>query len=227
MSIDRLRLVRDWLEAAKPTAGKIGCSPSAIVAQAVLETGWGQSAIGNNVFGIKADSSWHGKRRKVRTREVLNDESVMVDDWFRDYDSVAESFADHFAFLERNGRYRAAGVFDPDNTKTDRQYFEALQRAGYATDPNYANALTAVQATVERMAAVTPAPRQVLMQGDTGDDVAAVQRALIAFGFDCGDRGADGRFGGATMAAVRGFQRSRGLTVDGWVGPTTRAALGL
>ena len=224
MSIDRVRLIHDWLAAAAPTATKIGCSPSAIVAQAVLESAWGQHSIGNAIFGIKADPSWKGKKRLVRTREVIDGQSVMMDDWFRDYDSIADSFADHFAFLSRNSRYAAAGVFDPDGIKSDRQYFEALQRAGYATDPNYAESLTAVQRTVETLAGMKVQPRTVLMQGDHGDDVREMQEALAALGFPISP---DGIFGIATYATVRAFQRARGLVIDGIVGPQTRAAMGL
>ena len=220
--IDKVRLVHDWLVAAAPTAAKIGCSPSAVVAQAVLETSWGAAAIGNNIFGIKADASWKGKRQRVLTREVINGESVMMYDDFRDYDTIAESFADHFAFLERNSRYRAAGVFDPDNTKSDRQYFEALQRAGYATDPNYADSLLAVQHSVEALAGIAPQPRSVLMIGDSGPDVTALQSALVQHGAKLL---IDGQFGPATRKAVTVFQVERGLSIDGIAGPQTRKAL--
>lgn len=137
-----MQRIAEWtatmLDAAEETARLIGCTPQAIVAQAALETGWGRAAIGFNIFGIKADASWKGLKRLVATREVINGQSVTIQDWFRDYGSYAESIADHFAFLEANSRYAAAGVF---NAGSDRAYFEALQRAGYASDPNYALAL--------------------------------------------------------------------------------------
>lgn len=225
MPVDRATWVRMMIEAAKPTAEKIGVSPEAIVAQASLESGWGQRKVGaHNLFGIKADSSWTGKRVVVRTREVYGGKEVMVDDAFRDYDSDAESIADHFAFLDRNSRYRAAGVFDG---KGDVAYFEALQRAGYATDPNYASVLTAVLHTVQAIAGSSPAAIQprTLMIGMSGDDVAALQRALNEKCDAMLD--ADGVFGSTTMLAVRHAQEAAGLQVDGIVGPATRAALGL
>ncbi len=135
------------LDAAGPTAKLIGCSPEAIVAQAALETGWGKAAIGNNVYGIKADSGWQGKRQLVTTREFIDGEYITIQDWFRDYDSIADSIADHFQFLKENTRY--ANVFDPDDTMSDADYFQHLQSDGYATAPDYAHQLMSVLATVK------------------------------------------------------------------------------
>ena len=232
MPIDRVRLVHEWLAGAEFTARKIGCSPSAVVAQAVLETGWGASAIGNNIFGIRADPSWKGKVRHITTREVINGVSeIQHGQAFRDYDSVADSFADHFKFLVENSRYNKAGVFDPTDTKTDREYFEALQRAGYATDPNYANALLGVQALVEQLAGMpvkAPVPR-TLFEGDEGEDVRALQADLAAHGYYAGK--VDGRFGPATTQAVIAAQRAAFPNEpdewDGIVGDKTKKALGL
>src|SRR4051812_33788422 len=109
------------LDAAEQTAKLIGCSPEAVVAQAALETGWGKSAIGNNQFGIKVGGGWKGKRQLVSTREFVNGEYVTIQDWFRDYDTMAESFADHFEFLKTNSRY--SRVFDPDDKLSDEDYF--------------------------------------------------------------------------------------------------------
>ena len=230
--IDRSRLVKEWLVAAAPTAKKIGCTPAAVVAQAVLETGWGASAIGNNLFGIKAGASWTGKRQYVLTREVFNGQSVMIYDWFRDYDSPADSFADHFNFLYNNSRYAIAGVFDPKDEKTDEEYFDALQRAGYATDPHYSATLSAVKRLVLQFANIEdePLPWPVLYEGyrdnEPGGFVRRLQRALneaqktIVLT-------EDGRFGPMTRRAVELVQAQKSLTVDGIVGKQTRIALGL
>lgn len=137
------------LDAAEATAKLIGCSPQAVVAQAALETGWGKSAIGNNVFGIKVGPTWRGKKQLVTTREFVNGQYVVVQDWFRDYDSMAESFADHFTFLSTNSRY--SRVFDLDDKMSDGDYFSELQKAGYATDPNYAVSLNAMLASVRNV----------------------------------------------------------------------------
>jgi len=107
--------------------------------------GWGKSAIGNNIFGIKA-AGWNGKTQSVLTWEHIGGKDVQIFDDFRDYDSIADSFADHFSFLEKNSRYKAAGVFAG---KGDEEYFLALQRAGYATDPAYAAKLMSILRTVK------------------------------------------------------------------------------
>jgi hypothetical protein len=232
MPIDRVRLVHDWLAAAEFTAKMIGCSPSAIVAQAALETGWGAAAIGNNIFGIRADSSWKGKVQYITTREVINGQSeIQHGQGFRDYDTVADSFADHFNFLKVNSRYAAAGVFDPGNIKSDQEYFEALQRAGYATDPNYANALLGVQHAVEQIAGLPvkpPAPRTIFI-GDYGDDVRALQAELATHGYYAGP--VDGRFGEETKTAVIAAQRALFPNEpgewDGIVGDKTKKRLGI
>jgi len=216
------------LTAAEATALKLKVSPAAIVAQAALESGWGQSRVGNcNLFGIKADHAWTGAKVKVRTREFLAGEWEEEDDWFRDYPDYAACIADHLAFLSQNERYRDAGVFDG---KGDAAFFEALQRAGYATDPHYAESLIAIENTVmtyfmphlssdgTSFPPIPPTPRTMLI-GCSGADVAALQRKL-----GISD---DGVFGPQTASAIREAQKYHGLQADGIVGPATRAAIGL
>lgn len=148
-----MQKIAEWtatmLDAAEESAKEIGCSPEAIVAQAALETGWGRSAIGFNIFGIKANGGWTGKKQLVTTREVLNGQSVMMQDWFRDYDNFADSFADHFQFLKENTRY--ADVFDPNDSMSDAEYFRRLAADGYATDPNYASSLVEMLGSVKSL----------------------------------------------------------------------------
>lgn len=136
------------LDAAQATAQAIGCSPEAIVAQAALETGWGRTTIGNNVFGIKAGPEWSGAKQLVTTREWSPQRGYYtIQDWFRDYPTLADGIQDHFRFLLENARY--SNVFDPDDSMSDERYFELLQEDGYATDPDYAASLTNVLSTVK------------------------------------------------------------------------------
>lgn len=72
---------------------------------------------------------------------------------------------------------------------------------------------------------VKPESKRILRNGDTGEDVQAMQEALIQLGYDCGRWGADGDFGDATERAVRAFQKTAGLEADGEVGPLTREAM--
>jgi flagellum-specific peptidoglycan hydrolase FlgJ len=119
-----------------------GLFPSVFMAQAILESGWGGSSLAskyNNFFGIKADSSWKGKSIRLETREVFNGKDTNITDGFRVYDSPEQSFYDRVAFLKKFSRYKKVFIADsPENQAW------ALQNAGYATDPNYANALIRV-----------------------------------------------------------------------------------
>ena len=115
---------------------KYGVLPSLTLAQAILETGWGQHRIGNNIFGIKAGSNWTGKVQNCRTSEQNSDGSYYtVYSDFRDYDSVEDSIIDHAELLTMD-RYK------PVLASTN--YQEACTRVrecGYATSLNYSSNL--------------------------------------------------------------------------------------
>jgi flagellar protein FlgJ len=131
------------MEAAK----RLGLKPQALIAQAALETGWGQHLMrktdgspSNNLFGIKADKRWGGDRVSVDTLEFEQGVSVKKRAHFRAYDSLRQSFEDYVSFLQSNPRYREALSATADTGR----YFTALQEAGYATDPDYARKIEAV-----------------------------------------------------------------------------------
>lgn len=126
---------------AQETARELNADPRYLVAQAALETGWGQHVIdrGNgdsshNLFNIKADNRWQGDSARVTTREYLQGRPVNVEADFRAYDSVQQSFDDYQQFLQDNPRYENALAVSEDGAA----YAQALQDAGYATDPAYA-----------------------------------------------------------------------------------------
>jgi len=132
---------------ALEAANRIGLQPQALLAQAALETGWGRRMIrqmdgspSHNLFGIKADSRWDGERVSVSTLEYEEGSAVKRRDDFRSYDSFRESFNDYVNFLSANPRYDQA----LQSTSDSRAYFSALQRAGYATDPRYAQKIDSV-----------------------------------------------------------------------------------
>ena len=126
-----------------------GLFPSVMMAQAILESSnqYGQPGENilaknyNNHFGIKADSSWTGKKVNVKTGEVYQGNSVIIHDFFRVYDKPENSFLDRNKFLVQNHNYRNAGVF---NAATPEQQAERLKAAGYATDPKYAAKIEAL-----------------------------------------------------------------------------------
>lgn len=119
-----------------------GLFPSVKLAQAALESGWGRSMPGNNMFGIKASGAkspyWNGDTVTSGTSEYQGGSYVPTTSRFRKYPTVGDSIRDHTWFLQKNGRYAAAGVF---TASTPEEQARALQRAGYATDPQYASKL--------------------------------------------------------------------------------------
>jgi flagellar protein FlgJ len=144
--------------AADKAAQELGLPTEALLAQAALETGWGgrvmQAANGqssHNLFGIKADQRWSGDRVRQETLEFEQDVAVRRREYFRTYDSFEESFSDYVAFLKANPRYTDA----LQNTQDAAEYFKALQDAGYATDPNYANKILRVMQGSEMQTALS------------------------------------------------------------------------
>lgn len=114
---------------------------SLAIAQAILESGNGRSELArvyHNHFGIKANKAWRGKVVSLKTKEVYDSKEVTIIDGFRAYDTAEDSFRDRNRFLARNRRYTTNGVF---SAATPQEQAKALQRAGYATDPNYAKKL--------------------------------------------------------------------------------------
>jgi len=129
---------------AKLASEASGIPHHLILAQAALESGWGQRQIRTeqgtpsfNLFGIKATGDWRGKVTEITTTEFENGESKKVKARFRVYDSYLESLSDYVNLLTRNPRYTEVA-----NASSAEQGAHALQKAGYATDPNYAKKLT-------------------------------------------------------------------------------------
>jgi len=131
---------------AQQAAHELGVNVRALIAQVALETGWGQHGIkgedgqnAHNLFGIKA-TGWTGKRAKTLTHEYQNGERRSEHADFRAYSSVAESFADYVKLLKQTPRYQKA-LKSGDNV---HGFASALQQAGYATDPAYAEKISAI-----------------------------------------------------------------------------------
>ncbi|EMN3921359.1 flagellar assembly peptidoglycan hydrolase FlgJ [Citrobacter farmeri] len=117
-----------------------------ILAQAALESGWGQRQIRRengepsfNLFGVKASGNWKGPVTEITTTEYENGEAKKVKAKFRVYSSYLEALSDYVGLLTRNPRYAAVTT-----AVTAEQGAQALQSAGYATDPNYARKLTSM-----------------------------------------------------------------------------------
>ena len=127
---------------AEKAANELGVSPLVLVSQAALETGWGKAVTRRpdgessfNLFNIKADSRWNGDKVIKSTLEYDNGLAKYEKASFRSYDSYADSFDDYVDFLRTNNRYGDA----LHNNGDDKLFIKDLHKAGYATDPNYAD----------------------------------------------------------------------------------------
>ena len=143
--IDKLKSHADAVSAAT------GIPSRFMVAHAALESGWGRREIRNadgsqshNIFGIKAGANWKGKTTEVTTTEYVNGVAQKRIERFRAYDSYADAFADYAKTLTGSSRYREVVASASDA----HGFAQGLQRAGYATDPRYAQKLSRVIARV-------------------------------------------------------------------------------
>lgn len=138
--------VADVWPHAVEASRKTGIPPQFMVAQAALETGWGEKQLKNadgspsyNLFNIKAGSSWDGRTVSVGATEYANGRAYTEQSRFRAYGSYGESFADYARLLSNSPRYAGVlGQRDADG------FARGLQQAGYATDPMYADKLARI-----------------------------------------------------------------------------------
>ena len=144
---DSDEFVATMLPMAEQAAKRIGIDPRYLVAQAALETGWGKSVMRNtdgssshNLFGIKATGNWDGGEARAITSEYRDGQFVKETAAFRSYDSYQDSFHDLVSLLQNNSRYQDA-VKAADKPE---QFVQELQKAGYATDPNYASKISQI-----------------------------------------------------------------------------------
>ncbi len=136
---------------AEAASAATGIPAKFMLGQAALETGWGRREIRHadgsntfNVFGVKAGSGWHGKVAEVTTTEYIDGVAHKRVAKFRAYDSYADAFHDYARMLSTSPRYRTVVASAADAGG----FADALQRAGYATDPLYAKKLRGVIARV-------------------------------------------------------------------------------
>ncbi|MFP5300830.1 flagellar assembly peptidoglycan hydrolase FlgJ [Cobetia sp. SIMBA_158] len=152
------RFVAEFGPAAQAASRESGLPAELILAQAALETGWGERRIhteagtdSHNLFGIKAGSSWQGDSTTVLTTEYRDGRRMRLEDSFRVYPDQASALRDHAALLTGAQRY-AHVTRSPDAQSAAR----ALQEAGYATDPHYADKLISIMSRVGPLEASGP-----------------------------------------------------------------------
>lgn len=128
--------------AAQASMRTTGVPASFTVAEAALESGWGESQLardGKNLFGVKADPAWHGDVLTLNTREFLHGTWVMVPARWRKYNDWQNCMDDHAAFLHQNRRYAACFQCVAGDA-----FAKAVAQAGYATDPDYASKVISI-----------------------------------------------------------------------------------
>ena len=129
-----------WIAPLAQAAQKItGVPASVTIAQAALESGWGKHAPANNLFGIKADAAWKGERSIQTTTEYVGGKPEKKQQVFRKYKTLQDSITDHGLFLKQNKRYEKAFA-----AKDGIDFAHAIAKAGYATDPGYAELLETI-----------------------------------------------------------------------------------
>ena len=141
------QFVNTLLPYAEQAAEKLGLDPRVLVAQAALETGWGK-AVGKlnngnssfNLFNIKAGSQYTGNQYAKNTIEYLNGTPKLEAAKFRAYNNYQESFNDYVNLIQNSPRYQDALRQSSDS----EAYLNGIQKAGYATDPNYAEKVNRV-----------------------------------------------------------------------------------
>lgn len=149
---------QDFVQRMTPLAQRAsqesGIPASLMIGQAALESGWGQREIrlpdgsnSYNLFSIKATGDWKGKVAEVTTTEYRNGVPHKQVAKFRAYDSYAEAFNDYAQLLSKNPRYASVTQVGNDAPAAA----QALQRAGYATDPHYADKLVKVMGQINTL----------------------------------------------------------------------------
>ncbi len=141
------RFVADIWPQAQAVSRKLGVSAGLLVAQSALETGWGKHILkfadgrsSNNLFGIKAGTGWQGSsvtRNSLEYRQGILHNQLSR---FRAYATPQQSLADYADFILSQPRYQQALKQGGD----DQAYIREIQKAGYATDPDYADKIIGI-----------------------------------------------------------------------------------
>jgi len=149
---------KDFIHTLQPSvetaAQRLGTAPEAILAIAALETGWGQHVMlgqdgvsSHNLFGIKANNNWNKNQITATTLEFEDGFMQTRRETFRQYDSAEDSIQNFADFLTSHPRYQKA----LDNADDPQNFVEELQKAGYATDPDYAEKVLSVMQKIKTM----------------------------------------------------------------------------
>jgi flagellar protein FlgJ len=145
---DKVNAFVDRLAApAQAASAATGIPARFIIGQAALESGWGKREIKNangttshNIFGVKAGNDWTGKTTTATTTEYVNGHPTRKVETFRAYDSYEDALTDYASVLKSNPRYAPVVTASRDAAG----FAHGMQKAGYATDPQYAKKLISI-----------------------------------------------------------------------------------
>ena len=161
LSLKQADFVRSQTASAQSAEAASGIPAAFMVAQAAHESGWGKREIRNadgssshNLFGIKAGAGWSGPVAEITTTEWVGGEPQKVTAKFRAYASYGESFRDYARLMKDSPRYAgvvAQAAQGPASAASAQTFAQGLQKAGYATDPAYADKLGRVINTTLRV----------------------------------------------------------------------------
>ncbi|HEX4052013.1 MAG TPA: flagellar assembly peptidoglycan hydrolase FlgJ [Steroidobacteraceae bacterium] len=179
----RIGFVQQLAPYAQRAATALGVSADTLIAQAALETGWGRHVVkgtsasdsSHNLFGLKAGTAWQGATASATTTEYTGGNAQRFTQSFRSYASVQQGVSDYVSLLKSRAAYHAAL-----GSGTDAGAFgTALQRAGYATDPDYARKLVATAATVRSLRSLSAVAQTASPAASPGASSAAAQPTTL------------------------------------------------
>jgi flagellar protein FlgJ len=144
--------IKNYYQFAKDTEQEYNIPALITLAQAALESAWGEKAPGNNFFGIRAGSSWKGKTVSITTHEEINGELVKQNQQaFRAYGSAKASFEDHAYIIlhakNPNGSLIYSKCFQ---SKDEYEWATNLEECGYSTSSNYSEVLSDVINSIKK-----------------------------------------------------------------------------
>ncbi len=161
LSQRQVDFVQSVQASARTAQAQTGIPAAFMVAQAAHESGWGRREIRNadgssshNLFGVKAGAGWNGPVAEITTTEYVGGEAQKVTAKFRSYASTDDAFRDYARLMKESPRYAgvvAQAAQAPMSAASAQGFAQGLQRAGYATDPAYADKLTRVINTTLRV----------------------------------------------------------------------------
>lgn len=203
---------------------------SAVIAQACVESKYGQSSLGykyHNYFGLKCGKAWRGPSVNMKTKEEYVGTLTTIRDNFRVYPDITSGVSGYYDFISTS-RYATL-----KSARTAQEYLERIKAAGYATSSTYVNTnmnvvrkydLTEWDKPLNGLSDLNPysVPASTLKQGSSGIGVKWLQWELNQRGYGLK---VDGIYGPRTSDAVRDYQNRAKLISDGIVGPATRSAL--